>query len=162
MPSLKALFPVLAAALVASCSSDPRLGGGGGGIAISPSAVPAADPTNVAVLVDSGSTDIDGYVITVNRDGSATYASGAGTGHGSITTDLAAKLFDDLQASQPLDLQPIGQCNKNATFGVSVTVETGNRVSPDLTCPEDTNEQLLLDDVRTVAAALGVSERPKS
>lgn len=119
---------------------------------------------NLATIVNSGSTNAAGFRIAVRRSGKAEYhevARGAAaesaepekTGR-EIPSDLAQRLFADLEAAKPLRSLPAPHCMKSKSFGSRLTIEFGGETTPDLSCGDGGNERLraLIKDVNEMVA----------
>jgi hypothetical protein len=122
-------------------------------------AVPAPDE---ATIVNSGSTNVAGYTISVRSDATASVvASNRGVDATStpkaFTVDaaVAKQFFADLAAakSQGAAIKP---CMKSASFGSTTRVTWHDWTSPDLSCPPDNAAaSALVHDVEVLTAASG-------
>jgi hypothetical protein len=101
--------------------------------------IAAASANDGATIVNSGSTNANGYTIQVWSDATADVAIGRPGALGtpkpfSIPSALATQFFADLAAAR--DGHAAGQhCMKSASFGTSMRVQWHGWTSPDLTCP---------------------------
>jgi hypothetical protein len=103
----------------------------------SPADKKATDP---AVIVNSGSTNVPGYRIAVDRSGKVRGAYSNGNElkqKHRVPASLVKQFYADLDAAQPLASQPHGICAKSASFGSTLTIEFHNQKTPDLSCPGD-------------------------
>jgi len=116
-----------------------------------------------AVIVNSGSTNTEGFRIVVEQSGKAVYTPtlrksgrGADTNAKSRSLDLpqalVKRLYSDLDAGKPLAELPGGHCMKSASFGSSLTIEFAGEKTPDLSCPDHGNPrlQVLIKDANEI------------
>jgi hypothetical protein len=117
----------------------------------------AAVPINVAVIINSGSTNTIGYRIYVTPSGQVTYVDGKGQGKGKLSPTLTKKFFADIQTAEPLSNLPVKtSCVKPVSFGTSTTIRLGGEQSPDVSCPGNALASKLNNDVVAIAKALKV------
>src|SRR5581483_1779688 len=90
--------------------------------------VPTA--ANVAMIVNSGSTNTAGYQLTVNEDGTAALVQGDVTLKKQIPALLVRRFFDDLRAAGPVDALQAGACMKSASFGTTTRILYRGKTSP--------------------------------
>jgi len=118
----------------------------------------------VAVVVDSGSTNTEGFRLEVDRSGKVRYTPAGRHGaaqpaaHSTarqVPAALARRLYADLESAKALASLPEGgPCMKSASFGSTLTVEYGGQTTPDLSCPgDDPHMQALARDAKEIAAA---------
>jgi len=120
-------------------------------------------PINVAVIVNSGSTNTIGYRIYVSPSGEVRYVDGKGSGQGKLSPPLVKKFFQDLKKAEPLgNLSVQKSCVKSTSFGTSTTISLGSERSPDLSCPGNSKARHLKDDVSAIAKTLKVENIPQS
>ena len=137
--------------------------GGGAARAATPQ---KTDNSRSAMLVDSGSTNTDGFQIVVERSGQTQYtAIPRGRGGqaaerpsavgGKLPAALAQRLYADLEAARPLASLPEAHCLKSASFGTTLIIEYGGERTPDLSCPAGTNArvQALVRDAKEIVEA---------
>jgi hypothetical protein len=117
-----------------------------------PSGAAPAMPGRVAVISNAGSTNLIGYQIAVQPDGSVSVTT-RGTTNGHIDRALAERLYSDLAAHTALSALPVGACMKSASFGTRMTIAYRGETTPDLLCPQDTAERALGADAAAIAAA---------
>jgi hypothetical protein len=99
-----------------------------------PSASPV--PPDAAVIVNSGSTNIQGYRIVVRPSGAATVVlDGVANRDQQLASATAAAFFKDLAAAMPLGNLVVEGCMKSASFGSRTTIEYKGQRSPDVSCP---------------------------
>ena len=117
--------------------------------------------TNTIVITNSGATNLIGWRVLIAPDGSASWASGDGTGQSVLPPSLK-KLAADIAASKPLAnlTHPI-DCIKPASFGTSTYISLGSDKSPDLTCPGNGAARALKDDVTAITDYLHVRNVPR-
>ncbi|MBH8562963.1 hypothetical protein I8748_12350 [Nostoc sp. CENA67] len=120
-------------------------------------------PNNVAVIVNSGSTNTIGYRIYVTPTGEANYVDGNGSGHGQLPKKLTKTFFHDLKVAEPLSSLPVEQgCVKSTSFGTTTTISLGGQQSPDVSCPGNQKARRLDTDIIAIAKALKVVNVPKT
>jgi hypothetical protein len=112
-----------------------------------------------AVIMLTGSTNTTGYRIVVSPSGSAEYVSAAGQANGTISSELATRLFSDLAATAPLNTIAEGSCAKPASFATSLYMYWNHQRSPDLSCLEGGRGKSLIYDTNAVASELGLGMR---
>jgi hypothetical protein len=126
-------------------------------------AVHAAAAADVAVIVDSGSTNTAGFRIAVEPSGDAELTIGprrSGRPPDDKPTQMRRKLPDtlvkrfyfDLGDAGPLSFLPKQRCMKSASFGTKLTIELGGEETPDLSCGGGDNAKLqaLVRDVNEI------------
>jgi hypothetical protein len=122
--------------------------------------VPVAE--GQAVIVNSGSTNIGGYVVRVWADGTVAVDQGTPL-RKTIPKQLATRFFEDLRAAGKLDALPTAACMKSASFGSVTRVGYRGRFSPDLSCPSNSESaRALAIDANAIVQAAGVSMLPRS
>lgn len=123
-------------------------------------ALMAASPPDTATIVDSGSTNANGYTIHVASDGNAsvTYAPRGGSPIGTpkpftVPAATTARFFADLAAARKANAQTV-PCMKPVSFGTTLKVTWQDWTSPDLTCPpKDALGEALVSDVAAIRHA---------
>jgi hypothetical protein len=121
-----------------------------------------------AAIVDSGSTNTNGFRILVEPSGrtQSTVVPRVPQGPpvelpittiGKIPSALARRLYSDLDTAWPLSSLPPAHCLKSASFGTRLTVEFADQTTPDLSCGNMTNASMraLARDAREIVAASG-------
>jgi hypothetical protein len=127
----------------------------------SDAAVTTANDPTLAVIVNSGSTNIPGYTLRVRDDGWTTLEQSGATQHKRVDKALATRFFADLNAAGPLSALPRAMCMKSASFGSVTTVAYRGARSPDVSCPSSSSAQTALGaDVNALRDAAGVSQAP--
>jgi hypothetical protein len=106
-------------------------------------------------IVNSGSTNSPGFQIAIGKSGKAVYTARrgpAGPVEKTVPKQLAERLYKDVKAAEPLASLPPQSCMKSASFGTRLTVQSGDDVSPDLSCGDDGSArmQALIRDVNDV------------
>ena len=135
-----------------------------------------AAPANreIAVVVDSGSTNTLGFRVEVERSGAVRYTPqgrareetgeqpGAQAAPHTVPAALARRLFDDLAKARPLRALPARPCIKSASFGSTLTIEYRGETTPDLSCGggADPRMQALARDAQEVAAGFRRPRHP--
>jgi hypothetical protein len=123
----------------------------------------AASPPDTAVIVDSGSTNANGYTIHIASDGNAsvTYQPRGGSPigapkHFTVPAATTARFFSDLEAARKGNVATV-PCMKPVSFGTTLKVTWQGWTSPDLTCPpKDALGETLVSDVAAIRKAGGV------
>ncbi len=118
--------------------------------------------TTTIVIANSGATNLIGWRVLIAKDGSASWASGDGTGHAMLPPQMDTKFARDIAAAAPLASlpQPV-DCMKPVSFGTSTFVTLGGDKSPDLTCPGNDAARALKDDIGAIAGYLHVRKLPR-
>lgn len=117
--------------------------------------------SNIAEILNSGSTNTCGYKIYVATDGRELYHMCYNHGHGRLSVALAKKFLHDIQIAGPLNKLPSRGCIKSVGFGTRTTIQYHGQQSPDISCPTNHLEELLNADVVQIAQALQVNNQPK-
>lgn len=117
-------------------------------------------PKDGAVILNTGSTNVPGYRIVIQRSGKAQYVHNGNRSEGSIPSDLAAKFFTNLQAAMPLSKLPTEQCMKSVSFGSSTFLWWRGQRSQDVSCPGDDRARALYEDAQRIADALKIPVGP--
>ncbi len=126
-----------------------------------------------AQIVNSGSTNTQGYAIFVTPSG-VTF-SHAGTvprvngalsimglmSKGRISKAKADKFYSDIKAAVPLARLPVDHMFRSVSFGTSTYVKYNGQQTPDLSSPADARGQALAADVKVITAALGLKNLPR-
>jgi hypothetical protein len=108
----------------------------------------AADPS--PVIVNSGSTNLAGFRIVVDRSGQATYtavprrrpAKEVEPVERALPPALVQRFFSDLDAAMPLTGLAVQRCMKSVSFGSTTRIELGVQKTPDLSCPGESSTQV--------------------
>lgn len=111
-------------------------------------------PKGAAVILNTGSTNTQGYRIVVQASGDAEYVNGSHRAIASVPASLAAQFFKDMLAAMPLTARGESDCMKSASFGSSLFVWWKGSRSGDLTCGLSTK---VSSDALQIAQALGMS-----
>jgi hypothetical protein len=116
-----------------------------------------------AEIVNSGSTNMRGYLIEVSRSGRIVVDAPDGTGprDASVPGDLADRFFAALDAAKPLGALPRRHCAKSVSFGYSIHIRYDGASSPDLTCPLGAQEESLASLTSEIARAAEISNQPR-
>ena len=122
-----------------------------------------------ATIVDSGSTNRNGFRILVELSGktqtsveprgrSTPAAETPAPTAGMIPAMLARRLYSDLDAARPISLLPPQHCLKSASFGTRLTIEFDGETTPDLSCGRITDPKVraLAQAAREIVVAAGV------
>jgi hypothetical protein len=115
---------------------------------------------SAAVILSSGSTNVAGYRIEVEKSGSARYTQLANRVNPAtpeprqrlIPEPLVQRFYAGLNAAQPLNSLPQQRCLKSASFGSTLLVQFGDQKTPDLACGDGGNAKLrtLIRDVNEI------------
>ncbi len=125
----------------------------------------AASPPDTATIVDSGSTNANGYTIHIASDGNAsvTYQPRGGSPIGTpkpftVPAATTARFFTDLAAARKGNVATV-PCMKPVSFGTTLKVTWQGWTSPDLTCPpKDALGEALVSDVAAIRNAGGIDQ----
>lgn len=125
----------------------------------------AASPLDSATIVDSGSTNANGYTIHVTSDGNASvlYQPRGGSPIGTpkkftVPAATTARFFTDLAAARKGNAATV-PCMKSVSFGTTLKVTWQGWTSPDLTCPpKDALGEALVSDVAAIRNAGGIDQ----
>jgi hypothetical protein len=112
-----------------------------------------ASAADVAVIVNSGSTNTVGFRIVVERSGKAEFTGGPRRSGRSpderprqmdreLPDTLVRRFYSDLDAAKPLSSLPNRRCMKSASFGTKLTIEFSGEETPDLSCGSGDNASL--------------------
>jgi|WetSurMetagenome_2_1015567.scaffolds.fasta_scaffold577001_1 hypothetical protein len=100
------------------------------------------------VIHNSGSTNTNGFELTVNADGSGEMIVHSRTSQTNLSTRMYPEGTLDYSSLKIAieavpDITASGQCAKSASFGTTESVSFDNKVSGDLTCPIGAEEENL-------------------
>jgi hypothetical protein len=87
-----------------------------------------------AVFEDSGSTNVGGYSIAVEPNGTAAISSDGKLTTGVVSRATTKWLFAHLASAGPLAQLPVEACMKSSSFGSTVRIVWHGQRSPDLSC----------------------------
>ncbi|MHC5828599.1 MAG: hypothetical protein ACYT04_75045, partial [Nostoc sp.] len=119
--------------------------------------------SDVAIIVNSGSTNTIGYRIYVSPSGEVNYVDGKGSNQGKLSHKLTEKFFRDIKIAEPLSNLPVKLgCAKSVSFGTTTSIRLAVEQSQDISCPGNGKAQRLDNDVIAIAKALNVVNVPKS
>ena len=129
------------------------LGKFAGGAVATLMAVYGATAADVAVIVNSGSTNTAGFRIVVERSGKAEFTAGPRRSSRSpdetpkhlertLPDAVVERLYSDLDAAKPFASLPNRRCMKSTSFGTKLTIEFGGEETPDLSCGSGDNAKL--------------------
>ena len=127
-----------------------------------PGAAPSAlvpTASDVALIIDSGSTNVAGYRLFVHEDGRATLDEGDAP-HPRLDPKLVQRFFADLRAAGALDRLPGYHCMKSASFGTTTQVAYRGVMSSDLSCSTGAGSALA-KDAAELGRAAGLAGRPR-
>jgi hypothetical protein len=121
----------------------------------------------VAVIVNSGSTNASGFKITVHSNGQSTaimqnrQGVAQSAAHSfTVSAKQVGSLFGDIKAAKTAPPSE-GGCMKSVSFGTSTHVQWQGWTSPDLDCPSDNAAVTALkNDVSVIRTAAGISAIP--
>ena len=116
-----------------------------------------------AIIRNTGSTNVSGYVIKIWSDGTAHVFSATRAGQmigpaqpGRVSVALAQTFFSNVKAAKSNAPIASQSCMKSASFGSATVVQYHGWTSPDLECPGDGFVVSLGSQAHQIAAALGV------
>lgn len=87
------------------------------------------------LIVNSGSTNFQGFSLILSEDGAAILKQGNSTFQRYIPQTFTTRLFADLRAAGALDALPRSRCKKSASFGTTTRIFYRGKASPDVSCP---------------------------
>ena len=123
-----------------------------------------------ATIINSGSTNLPGFRIVVDRSGVAEFTSaprrsGAQSAQPASTRQtlphaLVEAFYADLRAAKRLDSLPAVHCAKSASFGSVLTVALGQDQTPDLGCGDGGNAVMrdLIRETRQIVSRMQTME----
>lgn len=122
-----------------------------------------------AIIENTGSTNTQGYRITVTTSGMATYTmtgrAGAApsemTPQGVVPRAITTALFHDLDAAMPLTEIPTRHGMRSISFGTRTYITYKGQRTPDLTFGGDPRAAALKADIDAIRQALKVSNTPR-
>jgi hypothetical protein len=122
---------------------------------------PPLDATH-AVIVNSGSTNFQGFSLIVSQDGEAKLKQGDSTSQTDLPQTLTTRLFADLRAAGALDALPASRCMKSASFGTTTRIFYRGKASPDISCssPNPLLGRLAID-VMSILDAANINSIPR-
>ena len=115
---------------------------------------------STATIINSGTTNKDGYRIVLTRSGDASYTrqpgskterTKAATINSKISMELTSKFFNHLDAAMPVSSLPVEECGKNDSLGSMTYVSIDGQRSPNLGCARDPRKSALYDDITMIA-----------
>jgi hypothetical protein len=116
-----------------------------------------------ALIIDSGSTNREGYRLRVYATGWTALQQGDVPLKKRVPAALVKRFFADLKAAGPLDRLASMRCMKSVSFGSSMQIGYGGKLSPDLTCPSPSSAaRALAVDAGALAEAAGVMLLPRT
>jgi hypothetical protein len=116
-------------------------------------------PSGAAVIMDTGSTNVVGYRIVIQPQGTVEYATGERRETATVSAGVARAFFADLAKAAPLDRLPTEPCMKSISFGSSLFVWwSAHGRSPDLLCPTDARGSALRADAQRIARELSLGQ----
>jgi hypothetical protein len=122
---------------------------------IVPYGAPSYGPDD-AVIRNSGSTNIAGYVIVVHPDFSADVYSNGVSDRKTLNAAQAKWLFAKLGEAMPLTSLGVARCMKSASFGSSTTIAYRGQTTPDLSCGGTDATRELARTAAAIVQQLGV------
>jgi hypothetical protein len=115
-----------------------------------------------ALIVNSGSTNFQGFSLLLSQDGEAKLKQGNSTFQRSLPQTFTTRLFADLRAAGALDALPRSRCMKSASFATTTRIFYRGETSPDVSCPSPNAVlQRLAMDVMSVRDAANISTIPR-
>lgn len=119
-----------------------------------------------AIIRNTGSTNVPGYVIKIWSDGTAQVFPALRNGQpagapqaGRVSPALARSFFENLHAAKSGGPIASQSCMKSASFGSATVVQYHGWTSPDLECPGDGFVVSLGSQSHQIASTLGVPRR---
>lgn len=120
-------------------------------------AKPKAAPVETAVIENTGSTNTQGYEITVSSTGGALMDGKALD----LPMAMNKQFFHDLAAAMPLSGLPARRGMRSASFGTRTFIIYKEQRSPDLTFGGDARTTALKADIDAIMGALHVGNAPR-
>lgn len=115
-----------------------------------------------ALIVNSGSTNAEGFSLILAEDGEAKLKQGNSTSQKYLPQTVTTRLFADLRAAGALDALPQSRCMKSASFGTTTRISYRGKTSPDVSCPSpDPMLGRLETDVMSLLDAASISTIPR-
>ena len=87
------------------------------------------------VIVNSGSTNFQGFSLLLSQDGEAKLKQGNSTLQKYLPPTFTTRLFADLRAAGALDELPPTRCMKSVSFATTTRIFYRGKSSPDVSCP---------------------------
>lgn len=114
------------------------------------------------LIVNSGSTNFQGFSLLVSQDGEAKLKQGNSTLQRYLPQIFTTHLFADLRAAGALDALPRSRCMKSASFSTTTRIFYRGKTSPDVSCPSPNAVlQHLAMDVMAVLDAANITAIPR-
>jgi hypothetical protein len=90
-------------------------------------------------VIDSGSTNVPGMRMTVERSGHRAILERKDGSKQRIklTKEICDRVLQDVEAAGPLNELPVRHCMKSVSFGKSIFLEYKGVRTPDLSCRQD-------------------------
>ena len=144
-------------------------------VAVCLATVSSSNEYDIVRIVNSGSTNTNGYVIELQQDGIVKWTVGSRFQPISSTTPstpltstaamsirlpmaLVSSVFQNVQQALPLNQFPSKFCIKSVSFGTSLHVTFNGQQSPDLNCPLEDSRLISLNKVvREVVSVLHIN-----
>lgn len=128
-----------------------------------PAYLRVSDSAAEALIIDSGSTNREGYRLRVYATGWTALQQGDVPVKKRVPAALVKRFFADLEAAGPVDRIPVMRCMKSVSFGSSMQIGYRGKLSPDLTCPTSSSPGRALEvDAGALAQAAGVTMLPRT
>ncbi len=119
-------------------------------------------PFQVALIENTGSTNVYGYTLAVASNGNARLnPNGRPYSIVYVPSKLTSKLFVDLNAAMPLTKLPVHHGMRSASFGTSTFITYKDQKSPDLTSGGGAQATALRDDIKAIVGKLGIKNMPR-
>jgi hypothetical protein len=120
-----------------------------------PESAPVSGPDD-AVIRNSGSTNVGGYVVVVHPDFSVDVYVNGGTQRTTVAPAQAKWLFAKLNEAMPLPDLAVTHCMKSMSFGTRTTIAYKGQVTPDLSCGGSDQTRELSRTAAIIVDQLGV------
>lgn len=122
-----------------------------------------------AIIENTGSTNTQGYRITVTTSGTVTYSMTGRTGampaaevrQGTVPRSVTISLFHDLDNAMPLTDLPARHGMRSISFGTRTFITYKGQRTPDLTFGGDARASALKADIDAITQALKVTNTPR-
>ncbi len=125
----------------------------------------SATSKNQMIITDTRSTNRPQVTIQVESPKRAFYQTdgAAEPRRIDLESDQGSRLLNAARAAAPLSSLPVAHCMKSVSFGTSIYVQIGSDRSPDLSCPNLSDERAvsLANEVRQLLKQVRQQQRPR-
>lgn len=119
-------------------------------------------PMQVALIENTGSTNMYGYTLAVASNGNARLdPNGRPYSILYVPNRLTTKLLADLNAAMPLTSLPVRHMMHSVSFGTQTFITYKAQKSPDLTGGGNAQATALSGDIQAIVKALSIKNMPR-